>query len=136
MHLNNKIELGQVENKVCETIGSMDDNLIELSYILHRTTIHLNENKLELKKTYKYFNRNEYNLCYDKFSEVKRDIQIIRRKIELLESKIDDCTLPDSAPCFYFKQYFDDIMDETIKLKEKYYNLINKISCKLLLLEN
>ena len=136
MHLNNEIELGQVCPKQCEFISEMDDSLIELSYILHRTVLHVNLNKSELKNSYKYFDRNEYNACYYKLSEAKRDIQIIRRKIELLENKIDDSTLPDNAPCFYFKDYFDEIMDETVKLKEKYINLINKISCKLLLLQN
>lgn len=134
MYLKNKIEIEEIQGKDCQSIGTMCDYLIELSYFLHRTSITMSDNAAALKQTYKYFSRNEYNKCYDRLAELKRDLQIVRRKVEILENKLDDSTLPDNAPCFFFAEYLQEIMQDILGLREKYNSLINKISCKLILL--
>ena len=134
MYLNNKIALEEIEEKDCKSIGHMCDYLIELSFFLHKTSVAMEDNALRLRKTYKYFSRNEFNNAFGRLSELKRDLQIVRRKVELLENKLDDSTLPDNAPCFFFAEYLREIMQEIVILRGKYNSLINKISCKLILL--
>lgn len=134
MYLKNKIEIEEIQGKDCQSIGHMCDYLAELSYFLHRTSTTMKGNAAQLKKTYKYFSRNEYNKCYGRMSELKRDLQIVRRKVKLLENKLYDSTLPDNAPCFFFSEYLKEIMQYILGLREKYNSLINKISCKLILL--
>lgn len=121
--------------KQCNSIGEMIDYIIELNTLYDKLYSYLESNIESLKISYKYFNKDEYDICYYKTEEIKRDLQIIRRKTDLLENKIIDSTLPDSAMCFLFDKKLKEINTSMIKFEIKLSKIMEKMSLKFFLIE-
>ena len=98
--INKKTELEQITLRDCKSIGEMVDYIVEISFLYDNISSLIDTNLIKLKNSYRYFNEHEYNKCHTKLEELKRDVQIIRRKTDILEERLFDSTLPDNAMCF------------------------------------
>ena len=134
--MTNKMKARTVNLKNCDSIGEMVDYTVELNVLYEDITNYLDFNLDNLKTSYKYFNEHKYNRCYSKLEELKRDIQIVRRKTDILDDKIFDSTLPDSAMCFLFDKNLKEINREILKLNEKSNDILEKITFKFFLIQN
>ena len=130
------IKLEKVILKNCNSIGEMLDYIVELNCLYDEINDFLNDKLDNLKMSYKLFNEHEYNRCYDKIEELKRDAQIIRRKTDLLDDRIFDSTLPDHAMCFLFDENLKEINKEIFNWNEKANYIMEKITFKFFLIKN
>ena len=130
------IKLETVNLKNCNSIGEMVDYIVELNCIYDKINEYLNSSLNNLKLSYKFFNEHEYNRCHDKIEELKRDMQIIRRRTDLLDERIFDSTLPDGAMCFLFDENLKEINKEIFNWNEKANYIMEKITFKFFLIKN
>lgn len=122
--------------KNCNSIGEMVDYIVELELLYDKVTDFLDSNLDNLKTSYRYFNEHEYNRCYLKLEELKRDMQIVRRQTDILDNRIFDSTLPDHVMCFAFDEALKEINKNIINLNDKCNSIMEKITFKFFLIEN
>ena len=134
--MTNNMKPETIHIKNCNSIGEMIDYILELNLIYDKVLSFLDVSLDTLKTSYKYFNEYEYNRCYFKLEELKRDVQIIRRKTDILDDRIIDSTLPDHTMCFLFDESLKEINKEILKMNSKFNYILEKISFKFFLIQN
>lgn len=134
--INKQMKPESITIKDCDSIGEMIDYILELNLTYDKVLSFLDSSLDNLKTSYKYFNENEYNRCYFKLEELKRDIQIIRRNTDILDDRIFDSTLPDNAMCFLFDESLKEINKKISKMNNKFNIVLEKINFKFFLIKN
>lgn len=132
--INKQARPETIHIKDCDSIGETIDYILELNLLYDNIVSFLDSNLDNLKSSYRYFSEHEYNVCHSKLQELKRDVQIIRRKTDILDNKIMDSTLPDHAMCFLFKSSLKKINKEILNLNEKFNDVMEKITFKFFLI--
>jgi len=132
--MTNQPETINIKN--CNSIGEMVDYILELNMLYDKVTDFLDSNLDNLKTSYRYFNEHEYNRCYLKLEELKRDTQIVRRQTDILDNRIFDSTLPDHVMCFAFDETLKEINKNIVNLNEKCNSIMEKITFKFFLIQN
>lgn len=129
-----KTKIEKIAIKNCNSIGEMEDYIIELNLLYDDFIGYSNSILQNLVESYRYFNENEFNRCYSKIEEAKRNIQIIRRKTDMLENRIFESTLPDNAMCFLFDENLQEINQDIINFNKNFDILMQKINFKFFLI--
>ena len=60
--------------KNCNSIGEMLDYIAELNMLYDKLVDFIDSNLDNLKTSYRYFDEHEYNRCYLKLEELKREL--------------------------------------------------------------
>jgi len=122
--------------KNCNSIGEMLDYIAELNMLYDKLVDFIDCNLDNLKTSYRYFDEHEYNRCYLKLEELKRDMQIVRRQTDILDNRIFDSTLPDHVMCFAFDEAIKEINKNIVDLNNKCNSIMEKITFKFFLIQN